>query len=345
MPPHDTQTGRPPVGPQVMAEGRGLGFPAAGGAPALSDRTAETVPGYYDVPMLKPPVWKDLISWYFFLGGVSAGAYVTSRLAERYGGPKFRPLATVGTCVAAAAAVPCAPLLIADLGDPKRFHHMLRVFKPESPMNLGAWVLTAYHGAGAAALAREWLRRGKADDEQKNQGFVRNAADGLLVAVADVGGIPLALLLASYTGVLLTGGATPAWCKNAWLPALFSASAVSSGASAVSLAAEALGRVGVDTAADVARGPLHIVQSVAHLAEVITLVGYLSSVRRAVPAAWGTLVAAAGAEVLRRLPAGRRLRPWLDIGSAALSLFGAYHLRSTVVNAGHDSANDPQSRL
>jgi formate-dependent nitrite reductase membrane component NrfD len=343
VPPHDTKTFRPTLGPEVP-ENRGLGFPEAHGEPVLPQRDAEGAPGYYDVPMLKPPVWENLIAWYFFLGGASAGAYVTSRLAERFGGKQFRPLARVGTCVAAAAALPCAPLLIADLGDPKRFHHMLRVFKPESPMNLGAWVLTAYHGAGAAALAREWLRWGKTESELQNQSFVRNAADGLLVAVADVGGIPLALLLASYTGVLLTGGSTPVWCKNKWLPALFSASAMSSGSAAVSLALEALNAVGVDVGAETAREPLHTLHSVAHLAEVTTLVGYLSSIKRAVPRSWGTLAAIAGSEILKRLPAGKRLRPWLDIGSAALGLFGAYHLRSTMIAVGYESAKDPRSR-
>jgi formate-dependent nitrite reductase membrane component NrfD len=342
---------RPAPGPALTPANRGLGFPEANGEPVLPRRDAGEVPGYYDVPMLKPPVWKNSISWYFFLGGLSAGAYVTARLAERFGGEKFQPVATVGTCVAAAAVLPCAPLLIADLGDPMRFHHMLRVFKPESPMNLGAWTLTAYHGAGAAALAREWLRRGATDEGSRHQGFLRNAADGLLVAAADFAGIPLALLLASYTGVLLTGTATPVWCKNAWLPALFSASAMSSGAGAVSLALEALGAAGVEVGADAAREPLHALHTVAHLAEVVTLVGYLSTAGRPLtagklaPRAWGTLAAIAGSELLARLPAsGARFRRWFDIGSAALGLFGAYRLRSTILKAGHESANDPRSR-
>ena len=35
-------------------------------------------------------------------------------------------------------------MLVLDLGDPLRFHHMLRVFKPSSPMSLGTWSLAAY---------------------------------------------------------------------------------------------------------------------------------------------------------------------------------------------------------
>ena len=33
------------------------------------------------------------------------------------------------------------------------------MFRAASPMNLGAWTLTAYSGASALAVAREWLRR------------------------------------------------------------------------------------------------------------------------------------------------------------------------------------------
>ena len=50
--------------------------------------------------------------------------------------------------------------LVLDLGDPLRFHHMLRVFKPSSPMSLGTWCLTIYSlpltVAAALSLLREW---------------------------------------------------------------------------------------------------------------------------------------------------------------------------------------------
>ena len=58
--------------------------------------------------------------------------------------------------------------LVADLGRPERFHHMLRVAKPSSPMSMGTWILSAYGpGAGLAAgaelmpgrLRRTWLGR------------------------------------------------------------------------------------------------------------------------------------------------------------------------------------------
>lgn len=348
--PHDAHTERVAPGPGLKPSNVGLGFPEQHGEPLSPGRDSASAPGYYDIPMLKPTVWKSTVSWYIFLGGLSGGAYVTSRLAERFGGERLRPLARLGTCVAAAAVLPCAPLLIADLGDPKRFHHMLRVFKPQSPMNLGAWVLSAYHGAGAAALAREWLRWGKSDDELKHRGFLKNAADGLLVAFADFAGIPLALLLSSYTGVLLSGGSAPIWCKNKWLPALFAASGMSSGASAVSVAVEALTAAGFELGAEAAREPLRTLHHAAHLAEIVTLIGYLSTAGSPITTgkhalrAWGTLGAVAVSEVISRIPVASRSRRWFDIGSGILGIVAAYNLRSTLISAGYTSATDPRSR-
>ncbi len=120
--------------------------------PALipSSQAPQSGPAYYDLSMLKAPVWGAEVALYFFLGGLSAGAYPLARSAERFGGERHRRLTQAGTVVAVLAvpSLSSAPLLIADLGDPKRFLKMLRVFKPRSPMNLGVWTLTAYTGAG-----------------------------------------------------------------------------------------------------------------------------------------------------------------------------------------------------
>ena len=48
-------------------------------------------------------------------------------------------------------------LLVLDLGDPLRFHHMLRVFKPSSPMSLGTWSLTIYSLPLTVIVATELL--------------------------------------------------------------------------------------------------------------------------------------------------------------------------------------------
>lgn len=97
-------------------------------------------PGYYGLPHRKRPTWHWHIAWYFYLEGLPAGAFLLADLAALFGSDKLRPAVRAGRYAAFLAFLPCPPLLIADLGDPSRFHHMLRVFKPSSAMNLGTWV-------------------------------------------------------------------------------------------------------------------------------------------------------------------------------------------------------------
>src|SRR5215217_3550815 len=101
---------------------------------------------YRDVPILKRPTWNHEVAAYFFFGGISAGAALIGSLAEVFGGDERTDLAHTAHYVSFATLLPCPPLLIDDLGRPERFHHMLRIFKPSSPMNLGSWALLM-HGA------------------------------------------------------------------------------------------------------------------------------------------------------------------------------------------------------
>ena len=107
---------------------------------------------YRDVPLLVPPTWNHEVAAYFYFGGISSGAATVGALAVLLGGERLRTVAERSTIVAFAAMLACPPLLIDDLGMPSRFHHMLRIFKPSSPMNLGAWTLTV-HGGIATLLS------------------------------------------------------------------------------------------------------------------------------------------------------------------------------------------------
>jgi hypothetical protein len=93
---------------------------------------------------------------------------------------------------------------VLDLGDPLRFHHMLRVFKPTSPMSLGTWCLTVYSLPLTAAAALTLLPAGGQALE-----WVRKAAVVL--------GLLPALGSAVYKGVLLSTSAQPGWRDARWL--------------------------------------------------------------------------------------------------------------------------------
>jgi formate-dependent nitrite reductase membrane component NrfD len=305
------------------------------GAAHLNPRDA-----YRDVPILKPPTWKNEIAAYFFFGGISGGASVIAALAELVGGRSLQRLAHVAHWVAFLTLLPCPPLLIMDLGVPSRFHHMLRVFKPSSPMNLGSWVLTS-HGAMVTLAALRSIA-----GHVPVVGPVLRVIPARSVAAAEV---PLGLGLSGYTGVLIGTTSTPVWSQSPLLGGLFMASSMSTGAAAVSLAGSIAGESQTE------RDALATISTGSGLVELLLLALYLlTSGRAAKPlledGAFGVTVGGAaatgGAVVLealaRRLPVGAGL---LTRVAAICTLAGGAALRFSVVHAGHPSANDRDETL
>ena len=307
-------------------------------------------PSYYDVSMLKAPVWEGhYIGPYFFLGGLSGAAYLLARMADLFGGREYRDVSRAGSTVALLSAACCPPLLIKDLGDPSRFHHMLRVFKPSSPMNLGSWVLTGFSGAAAAAVMREWLRGNRSEPSTP----AGRLMDKSLAVVTNGAGIPLALVMTCYTGVLLSGTATPLWCRNPWLAPLFSASAIGNGSGAISLALQLMRKdITASGRLTSAEKILEKIDTAAHVAEVILLVQYLNSLGRLgkplltgkcgkwMAASVGGLVAG---EVLKRANMSGRAGRWARLLAGGLNLGSGLALKYAILEAGKPSANDPSA--
>jgi hypothetical protein len=107
----------------------------------LPRNTAEALvaQNYYDLPILKPPVWEWMIPVYFFLGGLSGMSALIAAGAELKGN---LALVRVAMWVAGIGAILSPILLTWDLG--LRFLYMLRVFKYQSPMSVGSWILLAF---------------------------------------------------------------------------------------------------------------------------------------------------------------------------------------------------------
>lgn len=175
---------------------------------------------YYGRPVLKEPVWEWKIAAYLFSGGLAAGSAVVAAGADLTGRRRLRRVGWLGSFGALLASV---WFLISDLGRPERFHHMLRVAKPTSPMSVGTWLLSAFGpGVGAAAavelIPRRWRRRWPA---RLLRALSRPA--GLVSAAAAPG-------VASYTAVLLSQTAVPGWNEaRDELPFVFVGSAAASG--------------------------------------------------------------------------------------------------------------------
>ncbi|MGI4828254.1 MAG: NrfD/PsrC family molybdoenzyme membrane anchor subunit [Janthinobacterium lividum] len=190
-------------------------------------------PGYYGLPILKRPAWKWEIAIYFFFEGISGGAYVLCTMASLIDAKKHRNAIQIGRFLSFLTMLPCPPLLIVDLGRPERFHHMLRIWKKTSPMNHGAWALSGYGIVASFLTLLAWpaakLPFGFGSPALRfMQRYMPERAIGVL-------GMPFALTMVSYPGVLLSTTANPVWSHSHFLGSLFACSSMNSGSAAMTL--------------------------------------------------------------------------------------------------------------
>jgi formate-dependent nitrite reductase membrane component NrfD len=305
---------------------------------------ARTEPaGYAGQPVLNPPPWHHLIIWYFFLGGISGCAYLIATLARWFGGAQGRAVARAGHLVSAAAIAPAPALLILDLGRPARFHHMLRLVKPLSPMNLGSWAFAAFSAASALGALRTLAHTAAAP----LPALVRRAGR-LVPELLTVPGSLVALFFSGYTGTLLAATAVPLWARTPLLGPLFMASSAATGGAAVQAALAVAGEDG---------SALERPEHAALLAEVAIAGSWLYRLgpvaRRPLTRGrervlfWGGY-AGAGLAVplaLSLLPGTVRHRRGVRLAGAAATLAGGLCLRAAVVRGGEASALDPEAVL
>jgi hypothetical protein len=288
------------------------------GKPSVT-ATGTEMRSYYGRPIIKEPVWTWEVPTYFFTGGLAGASAVLSSAARLAGNEK---LARTALYVGAAADVVSPALLISDLGRPERFHHMFRVVKPTSPLNLGSWVLLVSGGASTTAALLQFLDRWKP---------VRAAAS----LVSALSGPPLA----TYTGVLVADTAVPVWHEGRHeLPWIFGASAAASAGAAASI---------ISQPEDA--GPARRLAVAGALAEGALMqamelrLGKLGEVYRQGEAGKLSRVArgltVAGAALLGR--GGRKSRSAAVVGGAMVCA-GELCLRWAVFKAGAQSARDPK---
>ncbi len=186
------------------------------------------------------PHWHWLIVFYFFLGGLAGGSYFLATLIDFSGRVEDRSLARIGYWIAFPAVVVSGILLTADLGRPERFWHMLLqshtwrpMFKWWSPISFGSWALLAFGlftlVSFLAALEETqrlrwtWLRA-----------FRPRHPVGIVWSV--IGGL-LGIVVAGYTGVLLSVTNRPMWAGSPFLGCVFLLSGASTSAALMILLA------------------------------------------------------------------------------------------------------------
>src|SRR5437870_9177595 len=159
-------------------------------------------PGYYGQPVVKPPVWTWEIPVYFFVGGLGGMSAVIALAAAIF---HHVDLAHTAMWLAAIGVILSSILLIMDLGRPKLFINMLRVFKHQSAMSMGVWILSTFGACVVPGLIALELHAHHVFGGTIDQ-LLRIAAAYLSFGSAFFG-----TLLATYTGVLIGATAVPAW--------------------------------------------------------------------------------------------------------------------------------------
>jgi formate-dependent nitrite reductase membrane component NrfD len=284
-------------------------------------------PTYYGLPVLQEPVWIWSIPVYLFVGGTAGAASALGAASLIAGGPTLERLENRCRALGLGGDLLGTGLLIADLGRPDRFLHMLRVFRPTSPMSMGSWLLAL---SGAANTA----------------GFLFGSRRGLLGAAGRVGiaaGGGLGALLAGYTGVLLANTAVPLWqAARRELPVLFVGSGMASAGAVLELFPDS----------GASRKVTHWYGSVGKMVALGAMVAMERSAPRAPRVTeplrtgatgllWrGGLALTAAGLVLSGLGNKSRRRERL---AAALTLGGALATRLAVFEAGKRSARDPRA--
>ncbi|PYY20867.1 MAG: hypothetical protein DMG62_21565 [Acidobacteria bacterium] len=301
-----------------------IGISPAGSPIPMASPTA----GYYAIPMLKEPQWSWEIPVYFFVGGAAGAAAVVAQFAQMTG--VKAEIVRDGRTIAAVGSVLTPALLISDLGVRSRFLNMLRVFKVQSPMSVGVYIVSAFATATVLAKVANSLRQHRPGAILK----IFESTSGLFSALLGLG-------MATYTGVLIGATAIPVWNENIdSLPIHFALSGLGAGVSTLQMIghedsrslnmlgiAASLGEtiegVRLETALKPANEPLK-----KGMSGVITRLGGMLS---------GPLPLAL--RVAATLAGERRSRQLVRAASAA-TIAGSFLTRLGWIRAGHASAKD-----
>jgi Polysulphide reductase, NrfD len=180
---------------------------------------------YSHAPIVtKAPPWHGWVVADLFLSSLAAGIFAVGALAILIRPGVFTPIARIGFVMVFPLMLADLVCLIVDLGDPARFHHMLRVFKPGSPMSVGVWTISLFSFIAFLAF----------------MGAIAGESGASMRIIAAVGLIP-ALVVGAYKGILLSATAQPGWRRMRWLGGAFSISSAAMGVAVIMAIAFALG--------------------------------------------------------------------------------------------------------
>jgi hypothetical protein len=286
---------------------------------------------YYGRQIIKSPTWKNPeVPLYLFLGGAGGTSAIIGALGEFTGRSSLTKAAHF---TAAGGALASVGLLVVDLGRPARFLHMLRVFKPTSPLSVGSYILSPFSALTVATAGLHVLGWIPAVRALK----VARALPGLRKAVA-VGAAVFGGPMTTYTAVLLSNTAVPSWHEaHEAMPILFAGSAMAAGGG-ITMALTPVAEAGPSRRVAVAGAVVELAagQKVEHGHGIVDEPFHEGRAGTLLKAAKACTVAGAGLTLL-----ARRSRV-AAVASGALLAAGSALTRFGVFDAGMASAKDPK---
>lgn len=158
-----------------------------------------------------------VIVTYFFLGGLSAGAFFFS-VAAKHWKKEFEPMAKTAAIVAPLSVAAGMIMLLLHLGRPLRAWRLLLNFRPASALSWGFWFLSIYL---ILSVIHAWFQFRDETRRAKGVGYA---------------GLPFAFFVSVYSAVLLQQAPGKVlWHHSAVLPWMFLTGGVVSGISVVML--------------------------------------------------------------------------------------------------------------
>ena len=281
-----------------------------------------------------PPEWQWWILGYFFFGGISGGSYALGTLLRLVGDPRDRSASQLAYIVSFVALLPCPIFLIADLGQPIRFFHMLidtsnggLAFKPDSPMSLGSWALLFFGLFSFVSFLGALGERGTI----RALGPLARSMKGLPATIWGVIGTGLGFFICGYTGVLLAVSNQAVWSDAGWaLGGMFLASALSGSAAVLLLFARTRRDVDADTTYRLETADRYFVILEAILIALflvtVAIAGSITRVLGVWIVLWVVVVVGLAAPFITS-----RVRGWPPVAAPLLAILGVLALRALVI--------------
>jgi polysulfide reductase chain C len=170
--------------------------------------------------------WGIPVVIYLFLAGLGAGSFCLGIITSGKKGYGWESCSRMAFLMAPLAILAGLFMLILDLRYKARFWRTLTVLNLHSPMSIGVWLLTAFFLV-ALLTALFWLP----ESVRRQIPWIGSWSVWNRLAWRrrlGCAGIPLALGISVYTGVLLSVTIVPLW-RNSSLPLFFFISALSLG--------------------------------------------------------------------------------------------------------------------